>query len=301
MLNDKENLIWTDGGLNQSKSEHDLIEWMNKPSKKDPTKTNAEYFEINQGMAREAYKKAQSHKKQRIAKEVGKEVIVQCGKTSLKMGFRKALGYILYEMAKEIFNESKELLHKRKQQAINLKTEFVSRFKRVVTAILAKWKEVIKQFFDGAIAGFISELVIFIINQFITTMKRMVRIIKEGFMAIVEMIRFVVNPPKDLLKEEIYQQCLKMGTTILITSGGILLEEVIEKFLMSNVVTASIASFLSPIITGLLTGLILTLVMYGIDKIDLFGAKEKRMDQQVSQRIMDDLWAIEREIDGLIS
>ena len=300
LANSEDNIIWTNGSLNQSKSDRDLIEWMNSPSKKDPTRTNAEYYKIDSEKAKEIYTKAQKNKKQTLYKEVGKEVFIQCGKTSLTMGFRKALGYILYEFARETFKETKEVLNKKKQHAINLKDEFTSRFKKIVRSISKKWKEVIMQFFDGAIAGFFSELILFIINQFITTMKRMVRIIKEGFMSLVEMIRFVINPPKGLLKEEIYQQCLKMGTTILITSGGILFEEVIEKFLLANIVTAPLANFLAPIITGLLTGLTLSVVMYGIDKIDLFAAKEKKIDQQISQKIMDDLWAIELEFDAVV-
>jgi hypothetical protein len=300
LVNSDENLIWANGGLNQSKSDRDLVEWMNSTSKKDPTKTNAEYFEIDKEVALEAYERAQKSKNKAVYGAVGKEVLVQCGATSLKMGFRKALGYILYEFSKEVFNETRAVLQKRKQEAVNLKDEFTTRFQKIIKDIVGKWKEIIKQFFDGAIAGFLSELIVFIINQFITTMKRLVRIIKEGFMSIIEMIRFVVNPPKELTREEIYQQCLKMGTTIVITAGGIMLEEVIEKFLLGNVATAPLAPFLSPIITGLLTGLTLAIVMYGIDKIDFFGAKEKKINEQISQQVMDELWAIETEIDSLL-
>ncbi|CAN7766147.1 hypothetical protein LJR153_007265 [Paenibacillus sp. LjRoot153] len=300
LVNSAENILWTDGSLNQSKSDEDLLKWMNVRSKKDPTKTNAEYFEIDQERAKEAYKKAHRMKNVEVASAVGKEVLVQCGKTSLKMGFRKALGYILYELAKEVFNETRAVLQKKKQQSIKLKDELTIRFKAIVTRVVGKWKEIIKQFMDGAIAGFLSELLVFIINQFITTMKRLVRIIKEGFMSLVQMIRFVLNPPEGMLREEVYQQCLKMGVTILITSGGILLDELIEKFLLSNTVTAPFAAWLSPVITGLLTGLVLSLVMYGLDKLDLFGAKEKRIDRQISQRVMDELWQLEAEFRRLM-
>jgi len=107
----------------------------------------------------------------------------------------------------------------------------------------------------------------------------------------------VLNPPKDLSREEIHQQSLKMGTTIFIVSGGILFEEVIERFLQSNALTAPLATFLAPILTGLMTGLTVAVVMYSIDKLDLFSAKEKTIDQQVTQKIMDELWTIEAELD----
>jgi len=178
LVNSEENKIWTNGSLNQSKSDRDLIDWMNTPSKKDLTKTNAQYFEIDTKKANEVYEKAQIKKKQVVYKAVGKELMVQCGKTSVSMGLRKALGYILYELAKEVFIETKEVLDKKKIQAINLKEEFTSRLKNVVKTITAKWKEIIMQFLDGAIAGFFSELIVFIINSFITTLKRTVRIIK---------------------------------------------------------------------------------------------------------------------------
>ncbi|SDE47177.1 Protein of unknown function [Paenibacillus sp. UNCCL117] len=298
-VNSEENLTWTGSSLNQSKSDRDLLEWMQSPSKKDPTKTNAEYYEVDQEKARALYAEASRKRKNMVYGKVAGEVLVQCGKTSVKMGLRKMLGYILYELAQEVFKEVRDLLRKKRQQAVQLKQELADRLKRIAQAMLSKWKEVLKQFADGAIAGFISELLIFLINQFVTTMKRLVRIIKEGIMSLVGMIRFVLNPPKDMLREEVYQQCLKMGATILVTSGGILLEEAVEKFLTAQVWLAPFAGLLAPIVTGLLTGLVLSLVMFGLDKLDLFGAKEKKLDQQLSQRIMDDLWALEAELGAM--
>jgi len=286
--------------LNESKKEKDLLEWMDAPAKNDKTKTNAEYFEIDKEQAKEKYEAAQRHKKKTVHHAVGKVVIVQCGKTSMKMGFRQALGYILYELARDLFAEMRDVLAKKKTQAIRLKDELPVRFKRIVTSITSKWREILKQFFQGALSGILSELVVFIINLCVTTVKRTVRIIKEGFLSLVQMIRFALNPPKDISREEVYQQCMKMGMTILITSGGIMLEEGIEKLLLSYVITAPIAFFLAPILAGLLTGLVLALVMYGIDKIDLLGARAKKIDKQICQEVMDELWAMEADLDAVV-
>lgn len=193
----------------------------------------------------------------------------------------------------------KDLLSKKKKQSIKLKNELPGRLKSIALLITDKWKEVIKQFIDGAITGFVSELIIFLINNFITTMKRMVRIIKEGLMSLVSMIRFDLNPPEEMLPEEVHHQCMKLGMSILVTSGGILLEEVIEKFLMAQVWIAPIANFFAPVIAGLSTGLILSLLTYGIDKLDLFGARERKIDRQISQSIMDQLWEVEVEFDAI--
>ncbi|MEK4296140.1 hypothetical protein MKX41_11815 [Paenibacillus sp. FSL R5-0475] len=174
----------------------------------------------------------------------------------------------------------KDLLSKKKKQSIKLKDELPGRLKSIALLITDKWKEVIKQFIDGAITGFVSELIIFLINNFITTMKRMVRIIKEGLMSLVSMIRFLLNPPEEMLPEEVHHQCMKLGMSILVTSGGILLEEVIEKFLMAQVWIAPIANFHAPVIAGLSTGLILSLLTYGIDKLDCsVHEREKSTDK----------------------
>ncbi|MNW28055.1 hypothetical protein D3C74_48640 [compost metagenome] len=298
-VNSEDNIIWTESSLNESKGDRDLITWMNKPSKKDPEKTNAEYYGVDKKKAKEYYYRSHLAKNALKLGSVTKEVVVQCGKTSVVMGLRKALGYILYEFSREIFNETREVLCKRKKRAVNLKEELIQRFKKIVTKIASKWEEIIKQFFDGAIAGFLSEMIVFIINTFFSTMKRIVRIIKEGLMSLVSMIRFLLNPPKDILHEEIYQQCMKMGMAILITSGGVLLEEIIDKFLLAQVWAAPMSGFLAPILSGLLTGLTLGFVMYGIDTVDLFGAIEKRIDQQMSQKIMDELWVIESEFGAI--
>ncbi|MNP63258.1 hypothetical protein D3C76_1586350 [compost metagenome] len=92
---------------------------------------------------------------------------------------------------------------------------------------------------------------------------------------------------------------MKLGMSILVTSGGILLEEVIEKFLMAQVWIAPITNFFAPVIAGLSTGLILSLLTYGIDKLDLFGARERKIDRQISQSIMDQLWEVEVEFDAI--
>ena len=41
------NLAFTKGPANQSKGEHDLLVWANSKSKKNPNKTNAEYFNLD--------------------------------------------------------------------------------------------------------------------------------------------------------------------------------------------------------------------------------------------------------------
>lgn len=106
---------------------------------------------------------------------------------------------------------------------------------------------------------------------------------------------------EELLPEEVNQHCIKMWASIVIISGGILLEELSKKFLLAQIITAPLAAFLSPIITGLLTGLILSLVVYFLDKLDLFGAREKNIYQKVAQQIGDDLWSLEAEFNFIVT
>ena len=82
-------------------------------------------------------------------------------------------------------------------------------------------------------------------------------------------------------------------------SGGILLEEVVSKLLLSVPLLAPICDIISTVLVGLATGLGTVLLVYLIDKLDFFGANGKRHNEAMMQQLSEMVEEAESATDGL--
>lgn len=110
---------------------------------------------------------------------------------------------------------------------------FKKRVKQVAKNLKNKWKEILSSSLEAGIMAFISNIVVFCINLFATTLKRFVSVIRAGFVSLLQAIKMVVSPPKDMSKEEAYYQALKIITAGFIGALSLGLSDVIEKMLYS--------------------------------------------------------------------
>ncbi|MCJ1909980.1 hypothetical protein [Planococcus ruber] len=144
MSTDEKNLAWTDGSLNQSKGEHDLINWMNKDSKKDSTMTNKEYYDLDQEKVETQYKEARQHIDGKIKKEKANYYVRNITKTGLNQGFtmgqKQAIGLVIYEFQNALMIEMKTYFKKYKTlHTIEEKTsEFKQACKNVSIHMISK-------------------------------------------------------------------------------------------------------------------------------------------------------------------
>ena len=117
----------------------------------------------------------------------------------------------------------------------SLKDIFV-RFKNRIQKIWHDLKEnlgsILKGSIGSGITAFFSNIVVFVINLFATTLKRVVAMIRAGFVSLVQAVKILVNPPADMPKEEVGYQALKILTTGLIGALSLGLTEAIEKLLL---------------------------------------------------------------------
>ncbi|MHB1364753.1 MAG: hypothetical protein ACYCWE_02935 [Eubacteriales bacterium] len=221
----------------------------------------------------------------------GKEFMQNVGKTGavegLKMGTQQAVGLLLREFSLAVFDEIGDLFSKRQDIKINaiFMHDLKERLSRIANRILSKWKDVVKAFRDGSISGFFSNIITVIINAFITTSKRAVKMIREGFYSLFKALKLLMFPPENMTTLESAHESTKLIASGLIISGGIFIEESLQKALVTVPVIGIFSDLISSVIIGIVTGLSMALVTYLIDKIDIFKVNVQKRQEYISSKL----------------
>lgn len=289
------NLVPTDSALNQSKSDRDLKEWMNT-KRKDGT-TNAEYFGMDKRRAEAVYNKAKKdyriQKTVAVAQHFGKELGVTGAQEGAKMGLQQSFGLLLTEFFSASFDEISDAYRHGFRDSLSNQSFFEAlkeRLSRIVKRVTSRWKDAVAAFKEGAISGFLSNLITMLINTLVTTGKRIVRVIREGLMSIMKALKMALFPPEGMPPAEAADAALKLLATGLTVSLGLLAEETVEKaitvFFSTNLpILAPYAGTVSAVFVGATTGIASALLVYGLDKLDIFGANGAKRHAGVLQEL----------------
>lgn len=225
------------------------------------------------------------------SKEFAKNLGITGAKEGLKMGTQQAIGLMVREFTLAVFSEAEDIFSKRHN--IKLNNEFIKslkeRFERISKRILSKWKDVVAAFGSGVVSGFFSNIITVIINSFLTTSKRAVKIIREGFYSLLKALKMLFFLPENMTKEEAAHEATKLISSGLIVAGGVALEEILQKALESVPIIGFFADEIATVILGIVTGLSIAFVVYIIDKIDLFKVNQNNQLEYIS-----------KELDGMI-
>lgn len=288
---DKRNIVLTDGGLNCSKSDKDLMDFADsKVSKKhaketgNPNMTNKEYYDMDKERITTKHKIAKKFMKQeqfvnQITKQ-GQELL-QTGWQEAKVNaLRQAMGLVLHELVNSSYVEVKRIA-----KDPDLKENFVDNIilamKNTINKIINKSEHIFKSIISGGIQGFISNLLTFIINNIITTSKKIGSIIREGLKGLWKAIKLITNPPDGMSGIEIARQATKIITVVITTSLGLFFEKSIENFIVSIPIFAPLAPIISPAVTALLTGIMTAFVMFDKFFDWLNDAGTERLNAQI--------------------
>ncbi len=277
---DEKNLTLIEGGMNSSKNDTDLKEWANsKISKKhaketgNPDMTNAEYYELDKEIIQEQYDKSKKHiRNTQLLKQgikQGREVAFTGALEGAKMGMQQALGLVITEFFTAVFDEIIDIY--KNGYSTNFEDDkFFSVLKERLTIIAvrikAKWKDAMIAFKDGFISGFISNLVTVVINAFVTTGKRVVRIIREGIFSLFKAAKVLIFPPENMTYEEALHEAKKLLATGLIVSLGVIVEQYIDTLIKGTAILEPFSDILTTVFVGAITGLAITMTVYHIDK-----------------------------------
>lgn len=283
----EENLVFAEGNLNKSKQAYPLTEWIKKP--RPNGESNVEHFGIDLERAINVDLKARAFYKKKTAKEVTRHFSTEIAKTGAHEavfgGLKQAVGLLMLELSQALWDELRDTLRnglrteltETKIQAIAIRLQCVG--ERVV----AKWKDSTVAFCGGAASGFVSNFVTFIVNNFITTARNAVRMIREGIGSLLSALKMVFSPPANLTRAEAFHEAGKLMLAGVAVSLGIAVEEFVQKWLLSVPLLNVFAAEIATVLTGVTAGLGIATLCYVWDQLDLFGAERDRRHAFIMQ------------------
>lgn len=226
---------------------------------------------------------------------------------SAKMGAQQAFGYLLVEFFSGSIIEITDA-YKNGLEGESLYKDIKMRLIRIGRNVASKWKGAIEDFSAGFISGFISNLITTIVNMFVTTAKRLVRMIREGVFSLLKAVKLILFPPADMSFVEVMHEAMKLIASGGLIIAGVALEEVVEKLIQGVPLLAPFASVAIAVIVGSLTAIAMSLVAYLIDKMDILGvikAQEEtfilnNLDEDISEKLKR-CESVSEEIDGFLS
>ncbi|EMA4529216.1 TPA: hypothetical protein ACQGUY_005792 [Pseudomonas aeruginosa] len=288
MVNHDDNLALTNKPANASKKAQDLKEWAEK-ERADGT-TNAEEYGLNEELVDNAHTKAKAHAERTadtaLLKKQTTELLQTGAKQAALMGLRQSLGLLLTELVNGLFNEFKVLIKAGVEAGKTLFEEIKERLQRVIASVVKKIPAAASQAFQGGVSGFMSNLITFLINNFLSTAKRFVTIIREGLLGLVKAFKMIMFPPKGMTSSEALQEGLKALTAVVVTSVGFLLQESVATFLKTLPFLIPVADAVSGVLIGIMTGLLSAFLAYQLD--NLFERYRYAYDEKLLDAIATD-------------
>jgi len=205
-------------------------------------------------------------------------------KEGAKAGIQLALGEILVEFFAAVFDDLNDLYRNGKSENTILK-EIGARFKKVKNRVLDKWKKVLVAFKDGFISGLLSSLLTTLINAFVTTGQRLVRMIRQGFMSLLSAIKMLFFPPKGMTRRHALHESSKLVISAGIVVGGIALEEVVSKQLAAIPGINLIGEAVTGAIVGSVTALVTAFACHLLDKADFFNVNREAREKAIGEML----------------
>lgn len=286
MANAKENLVATHKSINRSKRDGNLDELLERKGKE---------YGLDLELVAQAKRTSEEHIASTVdtalMKKQSMELLQTGGKQAAMMGMRQALGLLLTELVNGLFNEFKVLIQQGVEVGKTLFEAIRQRLARVIESVVKKIPDVVGQMFQGSISGFMSNLLTFLINNFLSTAKRFVTVIREGLLGLFRAFKMIFFPPKHMTGDQALQEGLKILATVVVASVGLLLNETVATFMATVPFLKPFADLITPVLIGIMTGLLSAFLAYQIDC--LFD----RYRHSLSEKFMDELLADARRRD----
>lgn len=270
---DENNLALTDRSINYSMRDYNKENWKDKESQKGLK--NKDKFGIDEEKLNSEINKAKKIKENHLPTnlEKGKYYLKNSASTGLnegiKMGIQQAIGLVMTEFFTALFDEILDIYKNGFSNGFEDDRFFIvlkERLKNIGFKIQSKWKDVVISSKDGVLSGFISNLVTTAINMFVTTGKRVVRIIREGIYSLFKAVKMLIFPPENMTYEEAMHEAKKVIASGLIISLGVITEQYIDTLIKGSVILEPFSDIITTIFVGAITGVSVTMVVYYIDK-----------------------------------
>ena len=183
-----------------------------------------------------------------------KSTAIAAGQAGLKMGTRQALGLILAEIWFELRERIPKIYQELKQNFTIVKflEKIAQSLKNIFKRVKERFKDLLSDFKDGAIAGFFGNISTTVMNIFLVSEKMVIKLIREMWNSIVSAIKLIAFNPENLNAKELFKGVLKILTAGLAVLLGTMLNAHLNTvfiFPMGDLISV----FLSALATGVMT------------------------------------------------
>lgn len=262
LTNSSDNIVVVGRELNQSLGKTkagEKLQWGEKRSKKDATKTNKEYHQTDDDRISSSVDKSlgrlndfkEEKKIEYSVRTKGKIIVGNVATGAAKA----AVGKLLSITVTEIINEYQNTDEKDIRKSIA----------NITNNIKVQAKDVLDAFKNHSINGFVSALVDTLLNSLFKIAKNIFKFIKTAFSSILSAIKMLIS--SDLPWQERIDEALKILGAAVVGLIGIALEELLEKALVSALpFTLPFAGLISSILSGLIVGVGSVLVLQAFQK-----------------------------------
>ncbi|WP_404418830.1 hypothetical protein [Marinospirillum sp.] len=215
---------------------------------------------IDEDKMREADKKARQEYDKQInatyytSSKFFKSTAMESGKAGFKMGVRQALGLVLAE----VWFELKDAIPKAfKETEGNFTLEkFLEKLKSMAKGIWnrvkIRFKDILDEFKNGALAGALSSLSTTIMNIFFTTQKLIGKLLRETWSSLVSAVKILFFNPDKLAPGALAREVIRILSTGVAVAMGVMLHQQLSS-LMTFPLGTELAAFVSSVATGLMT------------------------------------------------
>ena len=256
--NSEKNLKVTRDSINRSKKDKPYTVWANEKHSSDLQKTNAEYYGINKDIAKQTDKEARNELRKKVAIKAGERACSIGKKTAAAVipAVKMAIGELLKITINELVSEFK----------IKRVDPLKIRIKRISKGIKSQLSRVWKTLEESALNNFISTILDAVLNVFVSTTKKLFKIIRMLLKPILKAIKVLVSPSEEYSFTDKLLAASKIIGAALVGVLGLFLDEAINTALISIPGVAIIAPDVSPILSALILGMVSAMVLQGFDR-----------------------------------
>ena len=287
--NSDDNLNEMDSGMNRSKGDKSMSEWLDNPNSKGQKPD--EIFDISKEKQKELMSKDRhARKTYKKVKEEGKKRSIEAGKRSqrkesFRVGTKALRAMVMNLLAELVKNIIRKLISwfRSKEKSLESLLKFIE---EAIKSFILNLKEKVVNTLDTALTTILTT----IIGPIFKVIKQTWNILKQAWKSITEAINYINNPenrnkPASILIMEIGKILIAGATAV----GAIALGETIEiglfaipVFKIEIPLFGSLASIIGLFMGALISGIIGALA---IELINLFIAE--KLKQKIDKEIID--------------
>lgn len=258
ILNSEYNIALTSKKRNRSKGGKSISDLLNDD-------VYVEQHEINTTKMWMHDKKARAYIRTEVVVETVKTVGKEAGKDAVKLAAREAIGLLLAELVKALYDETRDLWRLHLVHAdIDWTAELNLRAVRIKDRLMARLKDVGEVAKSAGLAGLVSALVTWGINFAIETAKHIVGAIRQAILALIQAGKVLLTDASPADKARAAAKILAGALSVI---AGIILDESLKSLLATVPVLQIFAPEISAAISAITTGLLTALSIFVIDTL----------------------------------